>query len=121
MSSWELLHPDSRDVLIDYGLARLQGGRDRDHFEIKILTKEGLAKWLDLTIARIELCDKSAGILTAFDVTERRVREDEIRNLAARDPLTGLGNHRSLLDAFAREERRSLRPRPILFPPFVGP
>jgi diguanylate cyclase (GGDEF)-like protein/PAS domain S-box-containing protein len=109
MSSWELLHPDSRDVLIDYGLARLQGGRDRDHFEIKILTKEGLAKWLDLTIARIELCDKSAGLFTAFDVTERRVREDEIRNLAARDPLTGLGNHRSLLDAFAREERRSLR------------
>jgi diguanylate cyclase (GGDEF)-like protein/PAS domain S-box-containing protein len=109
MSSWELLHPDSRDILIDYGLARLQGGNDRDHFEIKILTKEGAAKWLDLTIGRIELGDKSAGLFTAFDVTDRRAQEDEIRALAARDPLTGLGNHRCLVDAFSTEEKRSRR------------
>jgi diguanylate cyclase (GGDEF)-like protein/PAS domain S-box-containing protein len=109
MSSWELLHPDSRDILIEHGLARLQGESGPQRFEIKILTKQRSIKWLDITIGRIEVGGKPAGLFTAFDITERKALEEEIRNQAACDPLTGLANYRHLQDVFEIEVTRSRR------------
>jgi diguanylate cyclase (GGDEF)-like protein/PAS domain S-box-containing protein len=109
MSSWEIIHPDSRNILIEQGLARLQGQRGPQRFEVKILTKDTGAKWLDITTSRIELGGKPAGLFTAFDITDRKAAEEKIINLAASDPLTGLANHRSLLEVFEREVKRSQR------------
>lgn len=109
MSSWELLHPDSRDILIERGLARLQGELGPRRFEIKILTKEAGARWLDITMGRIELHGRPAGLFTAFDITERKTTEEEILHLAACDPLTGLANCRSFINMFNTEARRSQR------------
>ena len=109
MSSWEIIHPDSRDILIEQGLARLQGERGPRRFEIKILTKEDGARWLDVTMGRIELHGRPAGLFTAFDITERKTAEEEIIHLAACDPLTGLANCRSLFDVFKTEAKRSQR------------
>ncbi len=109
MSSWEIIHPDSRDTLIEQGLARLQGERGPRRFEIKILAKEAGARWLDITLGRIELSGKPAGLFTAFDITERKAAEEKIINLAASDPLTGLANSRGLNHAFEKEAKRSQR------------
>ena len=109
MSSWEIIHPDSRDILIERGLARLQGGHSPQRFEIKTLTKDGGARWLDITMGRIELGGRPAGIFTAFDITERKSAEEEILSLAASDPLTGLANNRRLLSVFETEAKRSQR------------
>ena len=109
MSSWEIIHPDSRDILIEQGLARLQGEHGPQRFEIKILTKEAGARWLEFTMGRIELCGRPAGIFTAFDITERKSTEEETLHLATSDPLTGLVNNRRLFDAFKTEAQRSQR------------
>jgi len=109
MSSWEIIHPDSRDILIEQGLARLQGERGPRRFEIKILTKEDGARWLDVTMGRIELHGRPAGLFTAFDITERKSAEEEILHLAECDPLTGLANCRGLFNAFKTEAKRSQR------------
>lgn len=109
MSSWEIIHPDSRDILIEQGLARLQGECGPQRFEIKTLTKEGAARWLDITMGRIELSGQPAGLFTAFDITERKAAEEEMLFLAASDPLTGLANNRRLLDVFEAEAKRSQR------------
>ncbi|HET6142888.1 MAG TPA: diguanylate cyclase [Candidatus Acidoferrales bacterium] len=108
-SSWEIIHPDSRDVLVEQGLTHLQGDRAPKRFEIKILTKEGVAKWLELTIVLIELDAKPAGLFTGFEITGRKYAEDEIRRLMASDPLTGLFNLRRLKEGFDQEVKRSTR------------
>jgi diguanylate cyclase (GGDEF)-like protein/PAS domain S-box-containing protein len=116
LSSWEITHPDSRDILIEQGLACLQREHGPRRFEIKVLTKEAGARWLDVTMRRIEIRGRPAGLLTAFDITERKSAEEEVLHLAACDPLTGLANWRDLLNVFGRETNRSRRTgRPIAF------
>ena len=68
-SSWQIVHPDSRDVLIEQGMAHLVGPAGAQKFEIKILTKRGEARWLALTIDQIELHGKPAGLFTGFDIS----------------------------------------------------
>lgn len=109
MSSWELVHPDSRKLVMEQGLARLRGEQASVRYEIKILTKEGEARWLDVTAGVMELNGKPAGLTTAFDITERKQAEEEVRHLVASDPLTGLANYRRLLDVFDAEAKRSKR------------
>jgi diguanylate cyclase (GGDEF)-like protein/PAS domain S-box-containing protein len=109
MSSWDLVHPDSRKLVMEQGLARLRGEQTPGRFEIKILTKQGEARWLDVTVAMIEHNGRPAGLTTAFDITERKRAEDEVRHLVASDPLTGLANYRRLLEVFDAEAKRSKR------------
>ena len=108
-SSWELLHPESREVLIEQGFARLEGKHGPQRFDIKILTKDGRAKWLDLTLGRTDLNGSPAGLLTALDITDRKSKEEEIRRQVATDPLTGLASYRRLLEGFKAEVQRSRR------------
>src|SRR2546428_10406998 len=117
MSSWDLVHPDSRKVVMEQGLARLRGEQTPGRFEIKILPRQGEARWLDVTVAMIEYSGRPAGLTTAFDITERKRAEDEDRHLVASDPLTGLANYRLLLvvvDAEAKRSKRTGRPFALL-------
>jgi diguanylate cyclase (GGDEF)-like protein/PAS domain S-box-containing protein len=109
MSSWELVHPDSRQMVIEKGLARLAGDESTARYEIKILTKQGEARWLDVTVGKIMFEGKPAGLTTAFDITDRKQAEERVVHLVASDPLTGLANYRRLIDAFDSEAKRSRR------------
>lgn len=109
MSSWEIVHPDSRQMVIEQGLSRLTGAHAPARYEVKVLTKQGEARWLDLTAGTIEFDGGPAGLTTAFDITDRKRAEDEIRHLVASDPLTGLANYRRFLDVFDTETQRSRR------------
>jgi len=109
MSSWDLVHPDSRSVVIEKGLARLAGDPSPTRYEMKILTKPGEARWLDVTVGKIAFQGKPAGLMTAFDITEHKQAEERIAHLVASDPLTGLANYRRLIDAFDTETKRSRR------------
>jgi diguanylate cyclase (GGDEF)-like protein/PAS domain S-box-containing protein len=108
-SSWEIIHPDSRNALIEQGFARLQGTHGPQKLELKILTKQGATRWLNLTIGRIELSGRPAGLFTGADITDLKLVEEETRQLVASDPLTGLVNHRRLLEALVAEVKRSQR------------
>jgi PAS domain S-box-containing protein len=90
LNSWDLVHPDSRSLLIEKGLAHLSGGQGNARYEMKILTKQGEARWLDVAVGRIEFDGQLAGLNTAFDITERKLSEMARGLYAARDPLTGL-------------------------------
>jgi diguanylate cyclase (GGDEF)-like protein/PAS domain S-box-containing protein len=50
-------------------------------------------------------------LVIAEDVTAQRVSEDNLRQLAATDALTGLGNYRRFSEALEREIKRSDRTR----------
>jgi diguanylate cyclase (GGDEF)-like protein/PAS domain S-box-containing protein len=111
MSSWDLVHPDSREALVDHSLQRVAEGVPSIRFEIKILTKAGEARWLDLTMGMMEFAGQPAGLITAFDITERKSAEQNVREMALSDPLTGLANYRGLQDMFGKEAVRFQRAR----------
>lgn len=106
VSSWEIIHPDSRDLLIEGCLARLQNDEPVTQFELKILTREGEARWVDMTLGKIEISGKPGGLFTINDITERKQAEAEILHMAANDPLTGVANGRYLVDAYNAEAKR---------------
>jgi len=109
VSSWEIIHPDSRDLLIEECLARLQNRQPTQRFELKILTKDGVARWVDMTLGRIEISGEPGGLFTINDITERKIAEQAILFVAGNDPLTGVANGRYLVDSFNAETRRYAR------------
>ncbi|HKV04990.1 MAG TPA: diguanylate cyclase [Candidatus Acidoferrales bacterium] len=109
LSSWDLIHPDSRESVIQMGLTQVPGEAVPRRYELKIITKAGAARWLDVTSSFIEVEGRRGGLITAFDVTERKEAEEAVQRLVASDPLTGLANYRRLLDAFQCELKRSGR------------
>ncbi len=75
MRFWELVHPDEQEKVKARGLARQQGEDIQPRYEIRILTKAGKIKWLDLTSSLIEFDGEPAGLGTIFDITERKRAE----------------------------------------------
>jgi diguanylate cyclase (GGDEF)-like protein/PAS domain S-box-containing protein len=109
LSSWDLIHPDSHPLVIEQGFARLQSDNSESRNEIRILTKKGQVRWLDLTMGRISIEGQPAGLVTAVDITERKFAEAGAQEGGLRDPLTGLLNTAQLQKAFLLEAKRSQR------------
>ena len=108
MNFWELIHPESRKTAIDQASKRTDdetGAPDR--YEIKILTKNGDVRWLDVTISTFELNGRLAALFTAFDVMEQKYVAEKLLHSLASDPVTGLANYSHWLDAFNAEVQRS--------------
>src|SRR5271169_168898 len=106
MNFWDLVHPDCRELVLNRGDARHGGARQ---YEVKILTKNGDERWLDISTTMIEFDGMLASLFSAFDLTERKHAEAEVQLLAVTDPLTGLGNYRRLVEALDAEVKRTGR------------
>ena len=106
MNFWDLVHPDCRELVSNRGTAR-QG--DAEQYAVKILTKNGDERWLDISTTMIEFDGMLASVVSAFDLTERRHAEEKLQLLAVTDPLTGLGNYRRLVEALDAEVKRTGR------------
>jgi diguanylate cyclase (GGDEF)-like protein/PAS domain S-box-containing protein len=106
MSFRDLFHPDCRELASSRGGAR-QGRAEQ--YEVKILTKNGGERWLDINTTMIEFDGMLASLVSAFDLTERKHAEEKVQLLAVTDPLTGLGNYRRLVEAFDAEVKRTGR------------
>ncbi len=106
MNFRDLIHPDCRELVLKRGGARQ---RDAEQYEVKILTKNGDERWLDISTAIIEFDGMLASLVSAFDLTERKHAEEKVQLLAVTDPLTGLGNYRRLVEALHAEVKRTGR------------
>ncbi|MGE0679924.1 MAG: PAS domain S-box protein [Candidatus Binatia bacterium] len=78
MNFWEIVHPDSRQMVRERGFARLRGEKVPARYEVKIVTKNGEERWMDLSAGTVELEGKSAVVGTAFDITTRKQTEIEL-------------------------------------------
>jgi diguanylate cyclase (GGDEF)-like protein/PAS domain S-box-containing protein len=86
---WHLAHPDSRQMLHEHGLARLNGEPVPPRYEARMLTKDGQEKWIDLTSALIEMEGEAPAVVaTAVDITERKLAEERLAQETERAQVT---------------------------------
>lgn len=76
---WQIVHPEDREMVRDRGMARQRGEQVPNHYEFRILTKNGQTRWLDFTATLIQYMGQPAGLGTAFDITARKLAEATLR------------------------------------------
>jgi PAS domain S-box-containing protein len=76
---WDVIHPDSRPVVAQRQAARLRGEEVTPRNEIKICNQRGETRWVDYSIGVLEFGGRECRIVTAFDITERKQAEENLR------------------------------------------
>jgi diguanylate cyclase (GGDEF)-like protein/PAS domain S-box-containing protein len=96
----ELLGTSLRDLVAPSARERIpsDGGLEPGDHELPFLCRDGAERWFSLTVGRLEYEGRPALLGTAYDTTERKRAEQQIRDLAFQDALTGLPNRRLFTD-----------------------
>jgi diguanylate cyclase (GGDEF)-like protein len=89
-------------------LAAVAAGRV-DGFEVELRTQTGRLFWARLSADRLSWQGEAAVLASVDDITLHKRAETQLRELAARDVLTGVHNRRSLTDAGLHELDRARR------------
>jgi PAS domain S-box-containing protein len=76
---WDFVHPDYRNLGKQIGLDRQQGKVVPHVYELKIITKNGMEKWVSLTGNPIKYEGKPTALISVMDITERKRAEEELR------------------------------------------
>lgn len=82
LHGWEfrhVAHPAYRGMLQEHGLLSQWDERFPPRYELKLLTKSGEERWVDITAGLIEHDGQPALVITAFDITERDLAEKALR------------------------------------------
>ena len=88
------MHARDRDAFVQH---LRQNSHWRD-FQTQFRKKNGDTYWATVSSSTIEMGGETCLLSAVRDISEARKAEEEIRNLAFFDPLTGLANRRLLLD-----------------------
>ena len=114
----ELVHPDDRPVVLDNYRRRLAGESVDARYTVRMLTRHAGPRWFEISGVLLELEGRAAVLMFVDDVTERRLLDEKIRELAFHDSLTRVPNRRLMLDRLAQavgSNRRSGRRSALLF------
>ena len=76
---WQLVHPDSREAVRHRGEARLRGESVPSRYQFRILTRGAKTRWLEFSASVIQYEGRPAVLGTAFDITEAKQVEHQIR------------------------------------------
>lgn len=76
---WSIIHPDYVDIVKKRGEDRLSGKIVSSRYEFKVIAKNGEEKWIDFAASPINYLGKTAAIGSAFDITERKELEIELK------------------------------------------
>lgn len=77
---WDIVAPEHQEPVRERGLARQKEDVFPKKYEIKILTKAGEVKWLELTSTMIEHENEVMLLGTATNISERKQVEEDLRS-----------------------------------------
>jgi diguanylate cyclase (GGDEF)-like protein/PAS domain S-box-containing protein len=105
--------PDEDRGTLRHAFTRLIEGRTPSvRIETRVRRPTGSEAWCEITaVAMRQGLPDAAILLLINDVTDRRLREVRLRQLAEMDPLTGLHNRRSFVHALHERLAALERPR----------
>lgn len=81
---WRLAHPAYHDPLRESRLPTHWMDNHPARYEMKIITKNGEERWVDLTAGNMQYEGQPALVYTAFDITERDKAEQSLRQSEAK-------------------------------------
>lgn len=82
MAPLQLIHPDYLTLVGTRLAARLRGEDVPANYEIKIVRKDGVERWLLISAAQIMYEGSPAVLISAFDITENKAAEEGRLDLA---------------------------------------
>jgi diguanylate cyclase (GGDEF)-like protein/PAS domain S-box-containing protein len=96
------------------GLAR--GEQEHTQFDMRYIHADGRTVWVaaSVSLIRAESGEPGYAIAQVQDITERKRAAEELTHQALHDPLTGLGNRRSLLADLEQRITEATNARPLL-------
>jgi PAS domain S-box-containing protein len=80
MQFWEFVAPEHQAMVKERGTMRAQGGKAPSNYEFKIITKQGVEKWVLLNGSSVSIQGKPSGFITVLDISSRK-RAEEIRRI----------------------------------------
>ncbi|NDJ51552.1 MAG: PAS domain S-box protein, partial [Chloroflexi bacterium] len=78
LSPNQVIHPEMREQVQGYTRARLAGREAPARYELKVLTKSGETRLVDLSVMVIDYNDEPALLGAALDITERKRAEEAL-------------------------------------------
>jgi tRNA nucleotidyltransferase (CCA-adding enzyme) len=78
---YDIVSPEHRDLVKSRLKARLEGREVPNHYEVKIITKNGEERWLRVIASRITYKGKPAVMVNLADVTDLKEKERKLENL----------------------------------------
>ena len=78
MRYWEFVHPIYRELVKENGERRMRGELIEKEYEFKILSKDGITKWVFLTGQKIKFQEQDSVLITVADITKQKTNEFEL-------------------------------------------
>nr|WP_286208718.1 sensor domain-containing diguanylate cyclase [Azospirillum sp. A1-3] len=110
----KLIGSRARDYYLDSHqrlrvLERLRGGSGVTNMEVQFKRADGSPFWTLFTVNQAVIQGIAVNLAWIYDYTERRSMEEALRDMASRDPLTGIYNRRSFMDMARAQLARAHR------------
>jgi diguanylate cyclase (GGDEF)-like protein/PAS domain S-box-containing protein len=104
-------HPDDREDNSRYRQLLLSGAADSLTAEKRYVRKDGSVIWVNRTVSLVHnpMGEPLYFMRVVVDITERKRLEEELRELAATDMLTGVPNRRAFIARLEEEHARLRR------------
>lgn len=83
MSFWDIAHPDYRELVKERGMKRQKGESVPSRYQIRIITKSGDERWIDLNASAVMFERKPAILVTMADITDQKHVEEVLSDARA--------------------------------------